>query len=280
MSGVSTHGRLTGRLETSTTFGAHDHGCWAYTSEAQRAEVVTAWLADGLRIGQRALYVCDCPSGTGLAEVAGLDPEPLLDRGALEVVPASEVYDLTAPVDAERQLRTYAAAVERACADGFHGLRVAADITPLVIDPVRRAAHVHWEQVADRYTTSHPMAPLCLVDRRRVKGIDAVVSAHPLQGPERTVFALYGSGPQRAVLDGEVDAMADDTFTALLRGLPHGDAEIDASRLGFVDGHAAERLHDEMQARRAVGHELTLVAASPALRRVWSLCGFDPDLMR
>lgn len=90
MSGVSAHGRLTGRLETTTTFGAHDHGCWAYTSEA----------------------------------------------------------------------------------------------------------HVHWEQVADRYTTSHPLAPLCRVDRRRVQGIDAVVSAHPLQGPERTVFALYGSGPR------------------------------------------------------------------------------------
>jgi anti-anti-sigma regulatory factor len=271
--------RRSGRLDPSTDSNANDHGCWAYSSDGDRAGTVVAWLASGLRIGQRALYVYDGPADAGLAELGPLDPERYLPSSALEVVSATQVYDLAAPIDADEQLRGYAAAVEKACADGFQGLRIAADISPLVADPARRAAHVSWEQLADRYCSTHPMAPLCLYDTRRITDVDAIVSAHPLQGPHPAQIALYGTGPRRAVLEGELDAMSDDTLCGLLRGLPVSDAELDLSRVRFADGHAVARLHEELLAHRARGHDLAFVAASPAIRRVWSLCGFDPQLL-
>jgi anti-anti-sigma regulatory factor len=271
--------RRKGRLQPDAAYGVNDHACWAYCSDADRAENVVAWLADGLRIGQRALYVHDGPVDAGLAELAPLDPEGFVHDGALDVLSAGEVYDLTAPIDADEQRRRYAAAVEQACADGFSGLRVAADITPLVADPARRAAHVHWEQVADRYAAANPFTPLCVYDTRRVGDLEAVLAAHPLRGPRPTPFALYAAGTSRAVLDGELDAMTGDTLGALLRGLPVTDAELDLSGVTFADGHTASRLHEELLTRRARGRVLTVVAASPALRRVWSLCGFDPQLL-
>jgi anti-anti-sigma factor len=271
--------RQWGRLAPDASFGPSDHGCWGYATDAERAARASAWLVDGLRIGQRALYVYDGPAAAGIADLAAIEPDPFVRRGALQVVSSTDVYDVSAPVDAGSQLGLYAAAVDQARADGYCGLRVAADISPLVADPARRPAHVHWEEVADRYMTTHPLAPLCLYDTRRITGIDAIVSVHPLRGPERTMFGLFGVSPRGAALEGEIDAMADETLTALLQGLPQDDTEIDVSQLGFVDGRGAWRLHDEMQARRANGQHLTLVAASPLVRRVWSLCGFDPALL-
>jgi hypothetical protein len=70
------------------------------------------------------------------------------------------VYDVSPPIDATTQLAVYSAAVGDAIADGFAGIRVAADITPLVADPARRDAHLIWEQLADRYMTEQPSRPV------------------------------------------------------------------------------------------------------------------------
>jgi anti-anti-sigma regulatory factor len=214
------------------------------------------------------------------AELTAIDGrDDALARGALAVVESRTMYDLSAPIDADALLTMYSAAVEQAIADGFAGIRVAADITCLVEDPARRRAHLQWEQLADRYMTEQPLAPLCMYDRRRVADFRSIEHIHPLAGPDALMFSLHGTGPNRSALHGEIDALTAETLAEVLSTLPDGDDAIDASALTFLDGRGAWVVQQALARRRDAGRPLVLHDAPPLVQRVWDACGFDSTLL-
>lgn len=272
--------RRAGALDPDAGAGVSDHACWGYASDSERGELACAWLADGLRRGQRALYVAPGDRDALIEELAGIpDSAGWLAAGSLGVIPSTEAYDLSVPIDADVQLAMYAGAVDQAAADGYEGVRVAADLTPLVADERRRPAHLRWEQVADRYVAEHPLAPLCLYDNRVIHGIDAIVCVHPLQGPAVEPFSVHGAGGDAAALAGELDAFTAEVVAEVLGGLPRTDRRIDVSALDFIDARSAWVLQHELQRRRAEGQTVVLTGASPRLRRVWDACRFDRSLL-
>lgn len=273
-------GRDSGRVQTLSGFGARDHACWSYSGTDRRAAAATAWLTDGLRQGFRGVYVADAEQADLAGELARVpDSEAALGRGALVVLPSAAVYDLSVPTDARAQLAVYDAVVVQALAEGYRGVCVVADITPLVADPDRRPAHLHWEHVADRYVTTRPVSALCVYDTSQITGIDAIVAAHPLRGPAATWLGLYATGPDAAALDGEADATRGQMLADLLAQLPEGDTALDLSRLTFLDAHCARILSTGLAARRSAGHPVRVTGMQPTARRLWAVCGLDPALL-
>jgi MEDS: MEthanogen/methylotroph, DcmR Sensory domain len=63
-------------------------------------------------------------------------------------------------VDAAGQQATFAAAFASALAEGYRGIRVAADNTPMVTDGRRMEAWVRWEITADRFMSEN-RSPAC-----------------------------------------------------------------------------------------------------------------------
>jgi DcmR-like sensory protein/STAS domain-containing protein len=273
--------RRAGVLDPAGRFGLNDHACWGYESQRERADLAAAWVAGGLALGQRALYVADAPVPELIADLAQVpERDAAIEGRALLVIESSRVYDLSAPIEAAHQLAGYADLVEEAIRDGYAGLRVAADITALVADPARRAAHVHWEQYADRYMVEQPLAPLCLFDRRRIGDEFAENEhVHPLAGPRKRPFALYASGPRESTFEGEVDSLTAEPLAAALAALPDGDDTIVLSAMRFADSHGASVLHHAVQRRRTDGHPVVLRDAPPLLVRLWSVLGYDPTML-
>jgi hypothetical protein len=268
------------RLDDRSGARPSDHACVSYASDAERSDAVASWLIDGVGIGQRAMYVGDGTVDELCGHLHGFpDLESAVESGRLVVASASHLYDIGTPIQPDSQLAMYDAAVSRAIADGYQGLRVAADITPLVINEGLRASHLHWEQVADRYITGHPLAPLCMYDTRRIPSLAAIAAAHPLQGPTEPVFVVFGLAPAAAAMEGEVDACVADVLADVLRGLPTTDRRLDIERVAFVDARSAAVIHDEVQRRYATGNPLMLTGASRAFKRVWELCRFDPGYL-
>jgi anti-anti-sigma regulatory factor len=274
LTGPGRRGRATDR------FAASDHACWGYATAAERAEAAAEWLLDGLRQGQRAMYVGDDTADNLVDDLAGMpNRDALLRDGSLLVHELTELYDTTKPIDSHAQLAVYDRAVRQAIEDGFHGIRATADITALVTDPSRRPAHVHWEQVADRYMTDDPLALLCLYDARCAVDIEAIVDCHPMQGPDLAPFALYGTRREAGALAGELDLHGHRGLESALAGLPRTDRTLDVSRLSFIDGHAADLLHSHLVARREAGQRIVVSGASPTLQRIWSICRFDASVL-
>ncbi len=269
-------------MQSARGAGCSDHACWAYSSRPERDAAAVEWLLDGARLKQR-LFVVTADEDGGeelLAPVARADPRVAHAVANFDV---NQLYDLSAPIDAEAQLALYSEEVARAVADGFNGIRVFCDITALIADPNRRASHARWEHVADAWMASgNPLAPLCAYDVRVVGDQpQAVMALHPLRhGPEDTAppFGLYCES-SKTVLDGEVDPFGVPALASALAALPEGPRSLDVSDLSYLCVRAAATLAGAAQTAANKQPNLSLIGAQPIVRRIWQILDFDMRML-
>ncbi len=192
-----------------------DHIGWTFAGQAGFAELARPFLAEGAARGERLMYVAADPDP---AAVAGLPGPP-----AIQVASIAEVYGASGLVDAPRQRAIFATALAQAQAEGYSGIRVAADNTPLVTDETRLAAWIRWEVVADRFMSENPVTGLCAFDVEKVDvdRLRHLATLHPLSSADSPLpqFRLFAdSGQLRA--EGHIDSFAVSQFRPALEMLP------------------------------------------------------------
>lgn len=259
--------RRAGTVETAGGLERHDHICWAFDTHDQYRAVVQRFLADGLAGGQRVLLIADWARHDDLDGLAGPGSPP----GAAQVCGAG-AYGGGAMVDPFAQVRAYAALTEQAVADGFSGLRVAADATPLVRSPEARAAFARYEFLVDGYMARHPMSAMCGYDRAELGGaaVAELAGMHPLASPAATTLRLFAADPRdttaAAVLAGEVDIAGHAQLLAALSRVElaaaGGTVTIDARELTFIDHRGLAHLVGHIRGRGAAT-ELLVHGRSP-----------------
>jgi ABC-type transporter Mla MlaB component len=265
--------RRSGMLESVAGLGVHDHVCWTFDDDEEFRSAALQWLEDGLRLGQRLLYVGASEVETLRADLEGLeDAEALIASGALLLVSLPAMADRSGRHDSAAWMAFYTAATDRAVADGYAGLRVAAEISPLVGDRDAWQPHARCESFADRYMTGRPLAALCCYDRRSVpeEALADIARFHPLvHGPERIApFRLFAT-PDALALSGDLDRFSADALERLLgmAARPAGAAILDIGALEFIDHQGVLALIDQARADAP----LTVRAAPEMVRRLCTM---------
>jgi anti-anti-sigma regulatory factor len=260
------HVRRHGSVASAAGLGVDAHLCWDYDDDEDLRVAGSAFLHDGVRLGQRIVYVTDAPAGALVEE---------LGDAALDVVPLGDLYDVGSGIVPERQLANFAAATAAALADGHSGLRVLAEITPLVRDPARHADFARWEHLVDCWISrGNPLSLLCAYDSRILGPgtVDDIFCVYPLGHTTRRdarPFRMFADGHDVA-LGGEVDAFGVPRFSRVLTFVGGTQTGIiDLSAVDFLDHRALIALADH---GRAVGG-LTLRGAQPVVKHVWDLVG-------
>lgn len=240
--------RAHGCIESGSGLGADAHACWGFERRQEFVDVSLEYLTDGLRNGQRIAYVGSEPVAEQrerLEPLGGVGA--MIDEGALQLFELQDLYEVGKPIDAEAQLAAYGAATDAALADGYTGLRVAAQVTNLVAEPEAWDAHVRWESVADRFMSVYPLSALCGYQRdlvpEQLLGDLSVVHPAANELAETVSFHLFAEDGDLA-LSGEVDYFA---IEALDRALERAcDAAqpvtLDLGGLGFIDHNGIEVL--------------------------------------
>ena len=261
--------------------GEYGHIGWPYRDYTEFLGHAAQYLAAGLNLGQRAVYVGDGDPATlraGLA-AAGLGG----DTSDVDVKSVPEHFTFRAGsevVDAEAMTERYAAAAMGALADGYSGLRVVIDVTPVARTPAQREAQAALEFLGDRRISTLPVAAMCGFDVAELGDAAAeLLCLHPVAGPDPSVpFQLYNHPAQHntIALTGSLDAAGEDLWAATLdRVLPLCSADtvnIDARELEFI-GHRQLVLLDGHCA--AHGRVAVLHSRQPLLHRLVDLFGFD-----
>jgi hypothetical protein len=149
------------------------HVGWVFTGIPSFEGAVARFLAEGLPRGERLMLVVDDPDESQW-------PAALLGSGRLVLGSVSETYGTERAVDAMAQQQMFTEYLDGARADGFGGLRIAADNSSLVTTPERLEAWTSWEEVADRFMAENPVTMLCAFDRARVAPdvLSTVVGKH------------------------------------------------------------------------------------------------------
>ena len=274
--------RYQGVVDRPAVAGPGDHLCWVYEDTPSFAAVARQFLADGLARGERLLFVGDSAGIDALRQpdttLPGIDG--LVARGVLELVAVEGAYR-TGQFDADRQLTLYDVVTRRAVDDGYTGLRVVADVTPLAADAGRQADLVRWEHLADDFFASgRGMSAMCAYRRAGVDPavLTAAAAVHPqVHAPDAVPpFRIWFDDGGLAVA-GTVDAFdADHVLRVLLASHVAGPVvRLDLSRVDFVDAAGCRALARWAQALQHRSARLELVGTSRLFRRTWQVLGFD-----
>lgn len=251
--------RTVGPVDSLRALSDHDHVCWPYDDVSRFRADVVAFLSHGISRGLRVAY-----AGPGAPEelrehLSALpDADALLVRGGLDIIALDEVYGRGAVVDAEAAVAAYAAATERALADGYRGFRIGADVTELVRSPEQHETFVHYESLVDRYAAAHPFSAVCAYHAEiGPAALAELASVHPAAPATLSPFRIYSTVDGALGLSGEVDAGCAAQFRHALehvRPAPGANAVVwDLTATSFLD-------HRALQAIDAMADRLGLAA--------------------
>jgi hypothetical protein len=219
----------------------HDHIGWAFSGAEEFAGVARDFLQEGLELGEYLLFIAADPAADAYARLADS-----FAAAELHVAAIADVYGRSGIVNAAGQRATFAAALREALADGYTGIRVAADNTPLVQTPERLKAWMHWELVADRFMSENRVTGLCGFDRTAVN-VDTLrhlVTLHPLSSAAAPLpqFRLFVD-TEGLRLEGDIDDLAIGHLHRALGILPKGTpAAVDLSSARPRDGAVRSEL--------------------------------------
>ncbi len=244
--------RSAGTLVNVEHLGEHDHCCWVFDRPTDFLERSFASLRAGIEDGLRGIYVGMGSAATLEREIRGLEgADRLLDDGSLLVTTLEHAYGSADVVDPVRQLAAYSKATNDALADGFTGLRVAADATDQIQTQEQLNAFARYEHLIDRYMADHPFSAIC---GYRIGGaVDGeataqIASLHPLTVTEAAPFQFFAKAGETFALSGEIDFFSSPRLKwTLERAEPAdrpGEVLVDVSDLKFIEHHGLFALAD------------------------------------
>lgn len=266
--------RMSGTVRSPVDLRPGSHLCWPYEAPDRLTGVALRYIADGLMAGERVLCVARPPLRIALA---GLDPAHATIAGtsgpALQLMDPEAVYgspgDLRTP---QQLLDFYRAAAEAAFADEFTGLRILADVTGVVLDPVGRENQLRWEHLADDAVDgSAGLTALCAYDALEVGAavLEEAASVHPLARADGTAngFRLFFEGGG-LVLAGQVDRTVAGRLRRILEWSHHRPdrTRLELRDVEFSDDSGLEVLAGWAHRLAARSASLLLTGSTEALR--------------
>ena len=109
-----------------------DHICVFYRSETALLEILTPYIAEGLRKNER----CFCVQSNEVIrrltldlQFIGVNVEREISRGALQFYTENEIYFEGGSFDGEGMIRRLMRSIENAMKEGFSGFRTAGELT-------------------------------------------------------------------------------------------------------------------------------------------------------
>ena len=168
-------------------FKRGDHICAIYSTTAELANEVAAFLAEGLRSRERCWYVAagtEADSVRAALRKRGVDVTAEARRGALKLISGDGAYAVHGTFNPEATIQIFNDAIEQAYTDGFTGFRAAAEMSWAL--ECEDGAHqvIVYEALLKSLFASCRAIGLCLYDRHRMPlaVIDGALATHPVAG--------------------------------------------------------------------------------------------------
>jgi two-component system, sensor histidine kinase PdtaS len=167
-----------------------DHTCVFYRSEDSLREVLTPYIADGLRRGER----CFLAQKPGVAKqllfdlrFLGVDVDDAIRRGALDLHSDHEAYSLDRGFEPDAMVEMLLRSIDRAKTNGFTGFRTAGELRWAVEGRNECDQLLTYEELVDQSFPGKPAIGLCQYDLNAFPPdvLKKVMDSHRLNMPER-----------------------------------------------------------------------------------------------
>jgi ABC-type transporter Mla MlaB component len=271
-------------------FRPGEHACCHFTDPADRERLSVGFLRDGLRRGDKVLYLCDSDNlAPVISRLTRRDPgfEPAMASGQIEIRRARDTYIAEGQLEPERMLGLLGEEYDRALAEGYVGLSLTGEIPAALCDsPGREQLQIYEARLASDHRqhvefSASSYSILCQYDHGRFgPGIlSEVVDAHQVHaspelatiGRKGVLAAARDRGRDALRLAGELDFDSAQAVLDVLDAHFHGPLRLDLADLTYVDVAGMRAL------RGRKGQRLTIIPASDSVRRLLALLAWDTD---
>jgi ABC-type transporter Mla MlaB component len=250
--------------------------CWGFEDGDDLREVAVSFLRAGVDAGERVMWIGEGDDRVlveAIADVGNLDD--LIGEGRLTVRDVRAAYQGGDAATTVEHFRSLSAAALR---DGYTGLRVIADNTPLARDDEARLDFVAYERLVDDMIGESPIVGMCAFDTSALgdDGVADIACVHPARGGRmhEPSFSLYRLGDV-LVLSGEVDLAHANRFAAALRGSSSSTVScLELSGLKYIDIAGARQLAGLLQNIPA-DRSIEVTGVPDVLDRCWQMLGFS-----
>jgi hypothetical protein len=227
--------------------------------------IASPYVAEGLDRGERVAYVGEGDLSELRHDLDGISKlDEHLEFGRLQLVPVDTMPASDPSARPASELPVLAGMTAQALDAGYTGLRMFTNGTTRARDPARRAQHVGYEHLIDRFCLDHALTMLCAYDAvaLRNSAVAELVCVHALAHGDLSPFQVHATLEADAALAGEVDVFCTDQLEQALQrigvGVSGGKVVIDAADLKFIDIRGLLTLD-----RYAAATETTMVLRSP-----------------
>jgi chemotaxis family two-component system sensor kinase Cph1 len=168
-------------------FQRGDHICAIYSTTAELAREVAAFLAEGLRGRERCWYVAagdETDAVLGELRTLGIDVAAHTRRGALKLISGGGAYVVHGAFNPETTIQIFNDAIEQAYTDGFAGFRAAAEMSWALECEDGAEQVIVYEALLKSLFANCRAIGLCLYDRERMPLgiINGALATHPFAG--------------------------------------------------------------------------------------------------
>lgn len=243
-----------------------------HSSEQERSARLAGWVLRGLENDEKVL--CTEPAARpeqrslpAVLRANGVDAAAAMAEGRLCVVPTPEFYP------AGGQLPV----VERALAEGYRGLRIAAEATTALM-VLTWPAFVAVERGIDEVARTRPLSSMCQYSRAStVAGrLRDVVQNHLTGIRERLLSTGVANGDGELILAGEVDMSNEEVLATVLRVATNRAADtvrLDLRQVGFLSAGGCRAIDEGTRVFRDGAGTVRLDRPSAAVADALRLSG-------
>jgi hypothetical protein len=164
--------------------GQGEHICAICDSEEEQLATAVAYLADGIRRGQRCLYVCANHDAlrrfrTALSAI-GLDAAVLCERRVLIELTHEDTYLAGGEFSIDRVLTMLIDSIEQAAADGFSGWRGCGEMSWLLAGAPGSERISQYEALLNQFFAGTRASAMCQYNRKLLPApaIDMALATH------------------------------------------------------------------------------------------------------
>jgi anti-anti-sigma factor len=239
-------------------------------SEQERSSKLAAWVRRGLENDEKVVYteLDGGPEERSLLAVLrgnGVDAVAAAAEGRLSVIGVPEFYP------AGGQLPV----IERALAEGYRGLRIAAEAST-ALTFLTWPAYMAIEREIEEITRTHPLSAMCQYEQASTEDdrLSDVVSSH-VTGIREWLLST-GDGDGELVLSGEIGVSNEDLLACALRAATSRGPEtfrLNLARVDFLSAGACRAIAEGTRQFRDGSGTVLLVEPQPPITSVLRLSG-------
>jgi anti-anti-sigma factor len=241
-------------------------------SEEERSSKLAAWVRRGLENDEKVIYTeadgrSDKGSLLAVLRENGVDAVAATAEGRLSIIGIPEFYPAGGPLPV----------IERALAEGYRGLRIAAEAST-ALTFLTWPAYMAIEREIDEITRTHPLSAMCQYEQPSTVDdhLSDVVSSHLSGIREWLLSTGDGDSDGELILAGEIDVSNSELLTCALREATSRAPEtfrLDLARVDFLSAGACRAIAEGTRQFRDGSGTVLLAGSQPPIASVLRLSG-------